>query len=72
MYKRQGWVKSYEAGLVSYRARDFTAAINAFEKTLSLRTEDQASSLMIERCKQQLENPTGDDGWDGTTIAKTK
>jgi len=26
---------------------------------------------MIERCKQQLENPAGDD-WDGTTIARTK
>jgi adenylate cyclase len=67
-----GWVKSYEAGLASYRARDFTAAIHAFEKALSLRTQDQASSLMIERCKQQLDNPTGDDGWDGTMIALTK
>jgi adenylate cyclase len=67
-----GWVKSYEAGLASYRARDFTASIHAFEKALSLRTRDQATSLMIERCEQQLVNPTGDDGWDGTTIAKTK
>jgi adenylate cyclase len=67
-----GWVTSYEAGLASYRAGDFTAAISAFEKTLGLRTGDQASSLMIERCKQQLENPTGGDDWDGTTIAKTK
>ena len=24
---------------------------------------------MIERCRQQLENPAGED-WDGTTIAK--
>jgi adenylate cyclase len=67
-----GWVESYEAGLASYRARDFTAAISSFEKVLGLRTGDQASSLMIERCKQQLENPTGGDDWDGTTIAKTK
>ena len=67
-----GWVTSYEAGLSSYRARDFTAAISAFEKALGLRTGDQASTLMIERCKQQLENPTGGDDWDGTTIAKTK
>ena len=27
--------------------------------------------LMIERCKQQLENPAAED-WDGTTIARTK
>ena len=29
------WVKSYEAGLAAWRAGDFTAAIGAFEKTLS-------------------------------------
>jgi len=67
-----GWIKSYEAGLASYRARDFTAAISDFERVASLRTEDQASSLMIERCKQQLASPTDDDDCDGTTIALTK
>jgi adenylate cyclase len=65
------WVKFYEAGLASYRARDFAAAIPQFEEVVSLRKQDQASSLMIERCRQQLENPTGDD-WDDTAIAKTK
>src|SRR6202020_1063279 len=53
-----GWVGIYEAGLKSYRARDFTAAIADFEKVVSLRMQDQASSRMIERCKQQLEAPT--------------
>ena len=61
----------YEAGLKSYRARDFAAAIADFEKVVSLRNQDQASSRMIERCKQQLEAPT-DDGWDDTTVALTK
>src|SRR6476620_11536963 len=65
------WVASYEAGLAAWRARDFTAAIGALEKTLEIRNGDAASSAMIERCKQQLENPAGDD-WDGTTIARTK
>jgi adenylate cyclase len=66
-----GWVDIYEAGLKSYRARDFTAAIADFEKVVSLRQQDQASSRMIERCKQQLETPTAD-GWDDTTVALTK
>jgi adenylate cyclase len=66
-----GWVEYYESGLKSYRARDFTAAIADFEKVVSLRTQDQASSRMIERCKQQLEAPTAD-GWDDTTVALTK
>ena len=66
-----GWVELYEAGLKSYRARDFTAAIADFEKVVSLRRQDQASSRMIERCKQQLQAPTAD-GWDDTTVALTK
>jgi adenylate cyclase len=66
-----GWVDIYEAGLKSYRARDFTAAIADFEKVVSLRQQDQASLRMIERCKQQLEAPTTD-GWDDTTVALTK
>ncbi len=65
-----GWVAFYEAGLASYRARDFTAAIRDFEKVQNIRKDD-ASSIMIERCKQQLETPTGD-GWDDTTVALTK
>jgi len=65
------WVASYQAGLASYRARDFTAAIAAFEKTIALRQEDQASSLMIERCKQAAKTPAGKD-WDDTAIALTK
>ncbi len=65
------WVTSYEAGLAAWRTGDFTAAIGAFEKTLTLRGEDAASTLMIERCKHQLANPTDKD-WDGTTVARSK
>ena len=64
------WVIAYEAGLAAWRARDFTAAIAAFENVLKIR-DDAASSAMIERCRQQLENPAGED-WDGTTVARTK
>jgi adenylate cyclase len=65
------WVARYEAGLAAWRARDFTAAIGAFEKVLEIRKDDAASSMMVERCRQQLENPAGED-WDGTTVARTK
>jgi adenylate cyclase len=65
------WVGLYESGLASYRARDFAAAMLHFENAIADRKQDQASSIMIERCKQQLERPT-DDGWDDTTIAQTK
>ena len=65
------WVKCYEAGLAAWRARDFTAGIAAFEKVLAIRPDDAASSAMIQRCKQQLEDP-GTEDWDGTTVARTK
>jgi adenylate cyclase len=65
-----GWVASYESGLAAFRARDFKAAIAAFESVLEIRN-DAASSAMIERCRQQLENPAGED-WDGTTVARSK
>jgi adenylate cyclase len=66
-----GWVASYEAGLACYRARKFEQAIREFEKVLDIREQDLASSLMIERCKQQLTEPADED-WDGTAIARTK
>jgi adenylate cyclase len=64
------WAVAYEAGLAAFRARDFNAAIAAFESVLQTR-DDAASSAMIERCRQQLDNPAGAD-WDGTTVARTK
>jgi adenylate cyclase len=57
--------------LAAWRARDFKAAIGAFEQALESRKDDAASSAMIERCRQQLENPAGED-WDGTTVARSK
>lgn len=66
-----GWVAHYESGLASYRARDFAAAIVDFEKVVTLRKQDLASSMMIERCREQLKMPAGDD-WDDTTVALRK
>ena len=65
------WVNRYEAGLAAWRARDFTAAIDSFEKVLEIRHDDAASALMIERCRHQIENPSDED-WDGTSVARTK
>lgn len=64
------WAMSYEAGLAAFRARDFQAAIAAFETVLQTR-DDAAASAMIERCRQLLDNPAGKD-WDGTMVARTK
>jgi adenylate cyclase len=65
------WIGAYEAGLAAWRAGYFTGAIGEFEKAIAIRGGDAASSAMIDRCRQQLENPA-DEGWDGTTVARTK
>jgi adenylate cyclase len=69
-----GWAGLYETGLASYRGRDFPGAIRFFEEVISHRGQDQASSMMIERCRRQLERPAGEaeDGWDDTMVAETK
>src|SRR6185295_14914067 len=46
---RPEWVAAYEAGLVAWRAGDFTAAIAAFQKVLETRHDDAASVVMLER-----------------------
>jgi adenylate cyclase len=69
--EESGWVAHYELGLAAYRARDFAGAIPEFEKVITLRSQDQASSIMIERCKRQLEAPAGEE-WDDTAVALTK
>lgn len=68
---RPEWVAAYEAGLVAWRAGDFSAAIAAFQKVLEIRHDDAASVVMIKRSRQQLEHPAGE-AWDGTTIARSK
>ncbi len=50
---------------------NFTAAIDDFEKARKSGRSTPRPSAMIERCRQQLENPAGED-WDGTTVARTK
>jgi adenylate cyclase len=66
-----GWVAAYESGLVAFRARDFEGAIECFQQAIALRSGDEASSVMIERCKQLREAPA-DEGWDDTTVARVK
>lgn len=67
----RGWIATYESGLAAWRAGDFAEAIGCFEQASKSRPDDAASTLMIDRCKHQIENPTVE-GWDGTSVARTK
>jgi len=68
---KRDWIAAYEAGLAAWRAGSFADAIGQFEQARTLNPRDAAASLMIERCRHQIDNPTAE-GWDGTTVARTK
>jgi adenylate cyclase len=65
------WVGLYEAGLASYRARDFAAAMDWFEQALTARGDDPPSRIMMERCRLFLKTPPGDD-WQATNTMQVK
>ncbi|MGH6925816.1 MAG: adenylate/guanylate cyclase domain-containing protein [Propylenella sp.] len=65
------WAPAYELGLEKYRARDFAAAVERFEAVIALKGRDEASSVMIERCRDFLRLPPTSD-WTGTTALAMK
>jgi adenylate cyclase len=64
-------LRRFNDGLLAYRARDWRAAIAAFERTLALRRGDAPSEMYIERCRHYLESPP-EAGWDGVWVLHEK
>jgi adenylate cyclase len=65
------WVVLAEAGLAAYRARDFNGAIGRFTQVLDARPEDRPAQIMLERCRNFLLSPPGED-WEATNAMQTK
>ncbi len=65
------WVAASEAGLAAYRARDFSGAIGQFQQVLEARPEDRPAQIMLERCRDFLHAPPGED-WEATSAMQTK
>jgi adenylate cyclase len=65
------FARAFERGLEKYRGQEFAAAIEEFENTLRLRTDDQAAPRFIERCRHFMEEPPAPD-WDGVWRMKEK
>lgn len=61
----------FRAGLAAYRAREFAAAIAAFERVLDVRANDHPSALYIRRARAWLATPPPAD-WDAVVTLEEK
>jgi adenylate cyclase len=50
-------IEHFQTGLQAYRARDWEAAIAAFERARQVRANDGPSDLYLRRCREYLHTP---------------
>ena len=55
----------------AYYDRDFDAAIEGFERVLSISPEDANAMMLIDRCRRYRLDPPPK-GWDGVEVMTTK
>jgi adenylate cyclase len=67
---RAPWIERYERGLAKYRDRDPTGAIVEFEAVLWDRQQDQATKVLLERCRR-LQSQTPKD-WQAIAVLNSK
>jgi len=65
------WLANYEEGLVKYRHRDFSSAIESFKAVLSVRPQDGPAALMVDRCRSLMQSGI-DDGWSSIARLDSK
>jgi adenylate cyclase len=65
------WLARYEEGVQQYRRREFAAAARRFEESLRAEPDDYLSAMYLQRCRNYLAHPPGDD-WDGVFVMTKK
>ena len=61
----------YDRGREAYKERRFHGAIALFDKALTLRPDDLAAALQLERTQAYIQRPPAKD-WDGVYVMTTK
>ena len=69
--ERQRMLAEYNAGIDRYLAREWDAAVAAFERALAITADDGPSRLYIDRCRAYRNDPPPAD-WNGVWVLKTK
>jgi adenylate cyclase len=65
------WAVLYKSALTAYRAQDFARAISLFQQVLTANGSDRPSQIMLERCREFLQSPPGED-WEAANAMKRK
>ena len=65
------WAVLYKSALTAYRAQDFARAISLFQQVLTANGSDRPSQIMLERCREFLQSPPGED-WEAANAMKMK
>ena len=65
------WAVLYKSALTAYRAQDFARAISLFHQALAANGSDRPSQIMLERCREFLQSPPGED-WEAANAMKRK
>jgi adenylate cyclase len=65
------WVITYEAGLDAYARREWSEAVELFERAIAHRGDDLPSRIFVERCRNYLASPPPED-WTAVSILAEK
>jgi adenylate cyclase len=65
------WAVLYKSALTAYRAQDFARATSLFHQVLAANGSDRPSQIMLERCREFLQSPPGED-WEAANAMKRK
>ena len=68
--EERAWNRHNQA-MESYYARDFDAAIEAFESVLKLMPSDANAEMILERCRRYRVDPPPEN-WDGVEVMRSK
>jgi adenylate cyclase len=65
------WAVLYKSAVTAYRAQDFARATSLFHQVLAANGSDRPSQIMLERCREFLQSPPGED-WEAANAMKRK
>src|SRR5246500_1058866 len=63
------WAVLYKSAVTAYRAQDFARATSLFHQVLAANGSDRPSQIMLERCREFLQSPPGED-WEAANAMK--